>query len=602
MINFFLLAWDPDNPKARDAASQLIHKTEQNNNSFQKAFQAEGLIAYAQALIPNNLFPLANNAGVILGRLFRKTASLDDDTTVNDLSAEESRRISDSRGDYLTECFWGSYVAILPRPGSELLLGRDCSGLQLCFTRWENDVFIAFSNLDSLPFLDNLKKEIDWSALAAILADRKGTFAETGLNQVYQLAAGEYAQFNLQTKEVRKFRSWKPEEFTSDLIENPEAAKRVLRQTVLSVVKAQSRDFNKILLMLSGGLDSSILLACLRKFHPPGTIRARHLHSMENDVSERHYAQSMADMHGIEMEIEELKSNPDSKYDYASYPVPPWPVPADRENPKDEDFIQTYVDFASDNIDGIFKGQGGDQIFFQHPAIAPLYDYKKKHAFDPNYYKILLNTARLTESSVWKLQRISHQPFNRINDTSFKNSVFLSKDMLDSVDWSVISNKHPWLQEPATFSFGKSHQLQQFTHFNQYAQRYTLSTPQIPSIPPLIAQPLMETMLRIPTHILLMRGRNRGLAREAFRQDLTLGVYNRESKGNVSKSLLEIVLKNLPSIREVLYDGILTQHKFLDRGALDSFLNEDGIRTKLMPNDIHHVIRYERWARSIVQA
>lgn len=600
MINFFLLAWNPDNPKARETASQLIHKTEQNSNSFQKAFEAEGLIAYAQALTPNNRFPLADNAGVILGRLFRKTTSLDDDAAVSDLSAEESRRISDSRGDYLTECFWGSYVVILPRSGGELLLGRDCSGLQLCFTRWEDDVFIAFSNLDSLPFLNNIKKEIDWSALAAILADRKGTFAETGLNQVYQLAAGEYAQFDLQKKGVRKFRSWKPERFTSDLIEDPEAAKRALRQTVLSVVKAQSRDFNKILLMLSGGLDSSILLACLRKFHPAGAIRARHLHSMENDVSERHFAQSMADLHGVEMEIEEIKSNLDSKYDYASYPVPPWPVPADRENPRDEDFIQTYVDFASHNIDGVFKGQGGDQIFFQHPAIAPLYDYKKKHALDLKYYRILLNTARLTENSVWKLQRISRQPGDRADGASSNNSIFLSKEMLDNVDWSVISNTHPWFQGPTTFSFGKHHQLQQFTHFNRYAQRYTLSIPQIPSVPPFIAQPLMETMLRIPTHILLMGGRNRGLARETFRQSLTPGVYNRESKGNVSKSLLETILINLPKIREVLYDGVLAQQKFLDRNALDSFLNEDGIKTKLTSNDIHHVVRYERWARSVV--
>ena len=596
MINFILLAWDTDNPSTCETVKQLRLKTQENIGYWQEAFNADGLIAYAQRPTSRNVFNLDNSAGVILGRLYRNTTSPDEDALVQELSKAESDTIVDSRGQDLTDNFWGSYVSVLQIEKSKLLIGRDCSGLQLCYTTWHNGVFIAFSNFDSLPFIDDIRKDINWDYLATIGQNKRGSFSETGLISVQQLAAGEVARVNLRNKEVNTYRSWKPEEYAVDLIEDPLIAQNTLYQTVLAVVKAQSQDYNSISIMLSGGLDSSILLACLRKFHPAESIHATHLHSTENDVSEDHYAQSMADAYGVDMEI--VKQEAGKNEGFASYASPPWPIPVDRENTNDEEYKQRQHDYERKGIDGVFKGQGGDQIFFKKPQIAPLYDYQKKHLFDPRYFQILLNTARLTEYSVWKLRRMARNRGTNSDSNSINSNVFLSKDM--SENKSVDSfDTHPWLQAKDTLPFGKHHQLKSFTYFDQYAQRYTSSTPIAPSIPPFISQPLMELMLRIPTYILLANGRNRGLARETFKQELTPEVYNRENKGFMTRFVFNMILMNLEAIREFLYDGILVRENFLDRKALDAYLNEDALKTKVMTSDIHFAIKYERWARSL---
>ena len=145
----------------------MEEKTEKSPHEWETVYQVEGLKIYAQAPTPRNTFLLQNNKGAILGRLFRKMESVDDNAAVEMLSADESDKITTSRGSYLTDRFWGSYVAVLPSSDEGLLIGRDCSGLQLSYMAWTNGVFLAFSNLDSLPFLEALPKDINWGYLAA---------------------------------------------------------------------------------------------------------------------------------------------------------------------------------------------------------------------------------------------------------------------------------------------------------------------------------------------------------------------------------------------------------------------------------------------------
>lgn len=602
MINFFLLAWDPENADRASAVKRLNKKIDAHKNDFERVFDIDGLVIYAQAPNANNVFHLDNSAGVILGRLFRKVQSLDDDTRVNGALKADTRRIFESRGDLLTDQYWGSYVAIMPTSDNGLLIGRDCSSLQLCYTTWLDGVFCAFSNFDALPFYENVKKDINWDYLTTFAGYAQFPLLETGLKHVEQLAAGQYAQINLHTKEIEKLRSWKPEKFTEDQIEDFDTAKQILYNTVLSVVKAQSADFDNIALMLSGGLDSSILLACLRKTHPATGIHAQHFASQENDVSEAHYAQLMANAYGVEMEVDNgeigVRSN------YLGHITPPWPIPVDRDKFKDNEETARLIKKAekynhSRNIKGYFSGQGGDQIFFKRPQLAPLFDYQKRNIFDTQYYGVLLNTARLTEMSVWKLLRIAREDNKNAIRTPKMRNIFLSKEFLEGFQLSDPYENHPWFQGSQKFVYGKHHQLMQFTGFNHYAQQNTPSTPDLPRIMPFISQPLIETMLRIPTHIILARGRNRGLARETFKTELTHEVYNREQKGYVTRFFFNSLIENLPSIKEFLYDGILLREGFLDREVLDTDLNEDSIKTKMIGAHIMNSVKYEKWARSL---
>ena len=598
MINFFLLAWDSTNPHHAATAERLIHIVEDTDENWEKVFHANGIATYAQAPTKRNIFQIENNRGIILGRLFRKTCSIDDDTSVSNLSADEAQKIHKSHGNYLTDRFWGSYVSILPTSEKEILIGRDCSGLQLCYHTWHNDIFIAFSNFDSLPFLKSIKKDINWNYLATTAKYGISPLIETGIKHVQQLAAGQYAQITLSSKEVKKIRSWKPESFTTNPIEDHATAQNTLYTTTLCSVKAQSKYFNNIHLMLSGGFDSSVLLACLRNTWPTAAIYAKHYHSLENDVSEEHYARCIADAYNVEIEIERTQAKVNNNY--ISNTTPPWPIPVDRDRPDADKQAKILEYHCEKNIDGIFKGQGGDQIFFKKPQLAPLFDYKKKHLFDTRYYSILLNTAHLTEFSIWKLLQIQKLNDHTANAEHHMGNIFLSKDISDELPPPNVFETHPWFQTNEMYSFGKLNQLKQFTFFNHYAQRYTPSTPDIPAISPFICQPLMEIALRIPTYTLLANGRNRGLAREAFKKELVPEIYNRERKGYVTKYSHNMIIENLNSIKSFLYDGILVKENFVDKKLLDKEFNENSIKTKTTGSYISNIVKYEKWARSLL--
>ena len=597
MINFFLLAWDPANPEKSAAAKRLIEQTREKTETYQEVFQTKGVAVYANKPTSKNTFPLQNRSGVILGRLFRGTGPSGGAASVDRLSEKESQKIWESRGDYLTDAFWGSYIAVLPRAESELMVGRDCSNLQLCYTTWCDDVFIAFSNMDTLPFLDAICKDINWNYLAINAKYDVIPLIETGLKHVQQMPAGAYAKINLRTKQIEIVRSWKPETFTSDLIEDFETAKRMLYENVLSTVNVQSKNFNNISLNLSGGLDSSILLACLRKTRPAASIHAMHLHSLDNDVSEEHYARAMADAYDVELGVEEAKANVDSNSIFSA--PPPWPIPSGMGDNGDEETRKYEKYLEARNIDGIFQGQGGDQIFFKRPQLAPLFDYRRKHLFDLQYYKILLNTARLTGASIWKLQKIMPPKENGLSTDQGPANVFLSSDISNGLTPVNVYEEHPWFQTNEPFSFGKFNQLSKFTMFNFYAQILIASPFKAPTLPPLICQPLMEAALRIPTHFLLAGGRNRGLAREAFKRELVPMVYNRELKGFVTKYVSNTVIRNLKPMREFLLDGCLAKANFLDRGVLEANLNEDRIKVDKIGVFILETVKYEKWVRSM---
>jgi asparagine synthase (glutamine-hydrolysing) len=92
---------------------------------------------------------------------------------------------------------------------------------------------------------------------------------------------------------------------------------------------------------------------------------------------------------------------------------------------------------------------------------------------------------------------------------------------------------------------------------------------------PLLSQPLQELCLRIPTHILTVGGRDRGLARRAFARDVPPSILHRSSKGFVDDYLKELLATNLPLIKSLVCDSILVKERIIDATLLEQALQLD---------------------------
>lgn len=92
---------------------------------------------------------------------------------------------------------------------------------------------------------------------------------------------------------------------------------------------------------------------------------------------------------------------------------------------------------------------------------------------------------------------------------------------------------------------------------------------------PLLSQPLVELCLRIPTYVLIRSGRDRAVARRAFERDLPTGIVRRQAKGRTDQHVRNILDANLDFLRELLLDGLLVRHGFLNRAALELYLGRE---------------------------
>src|SRR5205085_2629923 len=74
---------------------------------------------------------------------------------------------------------------------------------------------------------------------------------------------------------------------------------------------------------------------------------------------------------------------------------------------------------------------------------------------------------------------------------------------------------------------------------------------------PLLAQPLLELCLRIPSWMWARGGRNRAVARAAFRDLLPAEIVNRRAKGRLESLFMKSFMANRNALGDLLLGGRL---------------------------------------------
>ena len=104
----------------------------------------------------------------------------------------------------------------------------------------------------------------------------------------------------------------------------------------------------------------------------------------------------------------------------------------------------------------------------------------------------------------------------------------------------------------------------------------------LPVLTPLLAQPVVETCLSVPSWAWRSGGRDRSLARRAFAADLPPTILRRHVKGGPDGFTARMVDRFRDEIRQSLLDGHLARQKIIDREAiaaeLDGGAGGDGAR------------------------
>jgi len=156
--------------------------------------------------------------------------------------------------------------------------------------------------------------------------------------------------------------------------------------------------------------------------------------------------------------------------------------------------------------------------------------------------------------------------------------------------------RHPWLAEIARFSPSKAFQLAGVVD-SVSRHGATALTQTIDVRHPLCAQPVIEACLALPAPLLTLGGRDRGLARQAFRDRLPAMIVERRSKGDMTRIYGRMIFDNLNVLRPWLLEGRLADEGILDRLATDAALTREGLMWRGHYAEIMAAVAFEGWVR-----
>jgi asparagine synthase (glutamine-hydrolysing) len=599
MFRYFGFSWDPEIP-SQVAVAKRLNESIVCAETWQKALMGPGVCVYTIGVRPgvNGVYPLLAGHGVVLGHLFRGRGRGDVsrrvDTTV---SKAEATLIHETDGKALIDGYWGRYIAILQSAQGHTRILRDPSGTLPCFLGNTDGVDTFFSWLEDLiaftPWAP--APRVNWDAIAALMATGHLGGRDTALEGISQVLPGQLT--TLGKGVASPLSHWSvvtiarnPTEYQHDV------ATALLRQVVMDCVHAWASCYESILLRLSGGVDSAILLGCLSANSDSTHVTCLNYHSPGSDSDERGYARLAAAKAGVELIERErdIGFRLDDVLSVSRTPTPETYVGR-------MDATRTDVEVAAAHrASAIFTGAAGDSLFFQVRCTWPAADYLHARGLDRGFVRAAMDAARLGRVSLWQSTRNAFAD-QRHGTVPLKGSwEFFTLARREALDGVRDRDRylHPDLRNSSDLPIGKLHQVHQLINACGYYDPY-LSDAAPERVNPLLSQPLVELCLALPTWVLTQGGRGRSLARSAFARDIPREIANRRSKGSMEEHVVTILQRNLPLTRSLLLDGHLVRQGLLDRPKLEKALGGRLSDLGGRQGEIHQYIALEAWIRRV---
>lgn len=541
--------------------------------------------------------------GVVLGTLHHRSAASGLVTENTFPTTSQCQKIVDSKGKTLIEAYWGNYVALLRGPGDDTVrVLKDPTGSLPCFVTQTRGLTIVFSCIADVVALG-----LSFAANVTYLESRltlninpNDRDALTGVSRVY---GGECLSIERSTdgnsRMTREF-YWTPTAFPqSDRpIDNPDEAAEAMRSAVRDATLSLARQHNNLLLRLSGGLDSSIIAGCLRDLSQERQITCYTYFTPRGRSSELRWARLAAAHCGLEL-VEHPVGAESLHLPLLRSTVPTVEPPMGLMHLQKMTLEEQLT--KSTGATAVFSGDGGDGVFGSHSKKHALADQLSRNGIQRDTLRFASQLARMSElSTLAVLMRalrewMSGQTADESAENDLQVCMLINEDLRRRVGRGA-TRPHPWLRNTRV-SPGLEERLGALVYVVEYYYGSDQVQRRAEELAPLYCQPVMETLLRIPLYVLCESGRDRGLARRAFTQEVPAPILLREWKDRAPGVHYEVIQRNLPFLREMLLDGVLVRDGWLNGRAVEHSLSGDPSRVQVYPAEILIHLDTEIWAR-----
>lgn len=599
MYRYLAVLWDRRNLESVKLSQPIRATLAAQPTEWLTAYEGpEAIIVHTGARSRSaKAFPLARDRGVILGNLFDGRHANYVERPAIAFDERETGKILTSKGRHLVECYWGSYVAFLFDNANEAsYVIREPLANIPCYHLEHGGLHVFFSHitdcLRSVPysFRTNRRYLSHWLLFSGFMS------RECALDNVEDVPGGE--RISISQGRVSRALIWNPIEIASKpRVDAPGVAANQLRTTVQNTVDAWASCYQNIVHKLSGGIDSSIVAACLahapsnpkiaylnfsvdegfdeERLYMPGVEKrlADKIRAISGRGDERYFARLLADRYKTALIEKQRSTSIDlGRSRHAPLMVnPPMFFTAMEVDDAEIELATTH------GTQAFFSGQGGDSVFLATVQPLAAIDYMHMHKFKSGLWQQLVTTSILSKESVWSvfgktlwhglLRRPYHSPISMVQQPTL-----LTTELLHTIHdkdfhtiWAELASSLPPGKQNHVEGLGGSAYYEYVFHSGEYADH----------VDPLNSQPIWELMLQIPTFTILAGGVSRGLARRAFADALPDEIRKRQVKGTGTPFYQQLVRRNRTFLRETLADGLLVRDGYLDRRKLLDYLDAD---------------------------
>lgn len=490
---------------------------------------------------------------------------------------------------HILENHWGDYILVLP--GVDDLCGvsvtrspsHSCD-LQCVYSLCNGNGFVT-SDISLATRLGLYHRHVDFDYITHRLIYPNLKTSRTGLAGISELLPG--CTMQLHDGIVRVAQDWSPWNFVGAEMryaDRSEAASAVRSAIALAV--STWADYDKIVLLeLSGGLDSSIVGACLK--HSQAKVTCGTLTAPVPGADEREYGDLIAAMLGTELSATELE------YDDASFE---FPIPQELVTP-----VIGPLQFAADKImeataerngaNSYFSGAGGDTVFCYLTNATPAADAFREAGLSTGIQAIR-DLSTFHQCTYWKAGRLTLRKLMHSESPQYG----IDCSLLPPCTSLPEPDLHPWLSQPKKASPGDRKRIFELSA----TQFFRDSCPRGLTRPlrmPLLSQPVIEACLRVPSWMWFSGGQNRSIAREAFSDVLPAKILERKSKGTFTGYLGTLYRRKADNMLAFLLGGELQSRNLLDADALRQFSKGELPRGRSSFTRIFQLCTLENWIR-----
>lgn len=493
-------------------------------------------------------------------------------------------RWRESGGDALLRDHWGSYLAIL-RTTMGLLVLRDPSGTFPCYWIETPRGMLLVSDVAWAEAAGHRFSGIEWTEIHTQLQFHNRRSARTALRGMQELVPGCALRIGGTGTTIEP--RWSPYDHVHARPPDfDEAADRV-RNAARIAVSAQARRYERPLIALSGGLDSSIVTACVAEAAPGAQCLT--FTGGVGDMDETRHARAVAGHFGMPIHIEPLDRD---AVDLCHSSAADLPIPSARSFSEAEDRQACRVAEAI-GADAFFLGNGGDNIFWYFNTATAALDRLRADGIK-GFFETAGDLSRLCDVSATEIlfKAVRRLGRHRIRPWAADISLLAGPALVP-----VSVGRHPWEAAPAGTPLGVQAYVRALIQLQDH-HGYFDREAHAPVHSALIAQPLFEACLNLPSWLSCRAGRNRAVARAAFADSLPAAILDRQSKGGFGGFGLQVLDRHLEPARDLLLDGRLADEGLLDRRAVEQLLRDGAALSGAHANRLLRLVAIEAWLQA----